>query len=203
MTGQGKAEPSPVVLVGHTMSTPQPIPLTPIPTAPGSPEYQDILTWPFANQPFYEGQVIRLVQTDIPHLVLYSWCRVWVYRDPNGNAVGFGTLEVCKEYEQFTNGQYHSYIPLLAVHPSFQNRGHGGSIVGHLTREAQLIFQRASSHISDILFLDVYTANQRAISLYGKCGFATLNPNTLIVDPDEGNQPYVIMAKKMAAASTA
>ena len=31
--------------------------------------------------------------------------------------VGFSTLDICKDYEQFTEGKYHCYIPLLAVNP--------------------------------------------------------------------------------------
>jgi hypothetical protein len=37
---------------GQNMSTQQPIPLTPIQTGFGTPEYQAILTWPFSTQPF-------------------------------------------------------------------------------------------------------------------------------------------------------
>jgi ribosomal protein S18 acetylase RimI-like enzyme len=181
------------------MSILQPISLTPVRTAPGKPEFQAILTWPFAEQPFYEGQVKRLLQKDIPHRVMYGFCLVWVYRDPDGNVVGFGTLDVCKDYERFTGGKYHAYIPLLAVNPEFQKRGHGRSIVQHLIAEAVLIAQSPAG-FSDLLFLDVYTANQGAISLYEKCGFVTLNPDAPILDPQENNAPYVIMAQKVAVA---
>ena len=181
------------------MSTAQPIPLTPIRTFPVERDYQALLAWPFAEQPFYEGQVRRLLQNDIPYRVMYSFGLVWVYRDPNGNTVGFGTLDVCKEYERFTGGKYHSYIPLLAVNPAFQKRGHGRSIVQHLIAEGVLIAQ-SPAEISDLLFLDVYKANQAAISLYEKCGFVTLNPDAPIPDPQENNELYVIMAKKVAIA---
>ena len=183
------------------MAARQPTPLTAVRTAPGEAEYQALLGWPFARQPFYEGQVIRLLQTDIPHRVMYSFGLVWVYRDQNGNTVGFGTLDLCDEYEQFTGGRFHCYIPLLAVNPAFQKRGHGRSIVEHLIAESVLIAQ-SPADISDILFLDVYTANQGAISLYNKCGFVTLNPDTPILDPQENNETYVIMARRVAVSPT-
>ena len=91
--------------MGRSMPTRQPIPLTAIRTGPGEPDYQALLAWPFAAQPFYEGQVLRLLRNDIPHRVLYSFGLVWVYRDPTGATVGFGTLEVSKEYERFTGGK--------------------------------------------------------------------------------------------------
>lgn len=178
------------------MSTPQPISLTPIRTIPGDSGFQAILTWPFAEQPFYEGQVKRLLENDIPYRVTYGSCMVWVYRDPDGNTVGFGTLDVCKDYERFTGGKYHSYIPLLAVNPAFQKRGHGRSIVLHLIAEAVLIAESPAG-CSELLFLDVYTANQGAVSLYQKCGFVTLNPDAPIPDSQENDEPYVIMAKRV------
>jgi len=118
---------------------PQRIPLTPVRTFPGEPDYQALLTWPFAAQLFYEGQVLRLLQHDIPYRVLYSFGLVWVYRDPDGHTVGFGTLDVCREYERFTGGKYHSYIPLLAVHPAYRGLGHGRRIVEHLVGEAVVL----------------------------------------------------------------
>jgi ribosomal protein S18 acetylase RimI-like enzyme len=181
------------------MATSQPIRLNAMRTAPGQPEYQALLAWPFAAQPFYEGQVLRLLQNDIPHRVMYSFGLVWVYRNPAGDAVGFGALDVCKEYEQFTGGKYHSYIPLLAVHPAFQKRGHGRAIVEHLIAEAVLIAQ-SPGDFSDHLFLDVYSANQGAISLYNKCGFVTLNPDAPIPDPQENNEAYILMARKVVVA---
>lgn len=179
------------------MSNPPPIPLTPVHSAPGEADFEVILAWQFAEQPFYEAQVQRLLEHDIPHRVVYSSCWVWTYRDPHGNTVGFGTLDVCQEYERFTGGRRHFYIPLLAVNPVFQRRGHGRSIVEHLTGEAVLIAQ-SSRDVSDLLFLDVYSANRGAISLYEKCGFITLNANTPIPDPEENNEPFVIMAKKVS-----
>jgi len=176
-----------------------PIPLTPIQTGPGHSEFKALLTWPFAEQPFYEAQVKRLLQNDIPLRVLHNSCFVWVYRDPEGNAVGFGTLDVCKDYERFTKGKYHSYLPLLAVHPAFKRRGHGRSIVQHLIAEAVLIAQ-SQEDFSDLLFLDVYTANREAVSLYEKCGFVAPNPDALIPDPQENNESYVIMAKCVSLA---
>jgi ribosomal protein S18 acetylase RimI-like enzyme len=181
------------------MTTPTPIPLTPVLTAPNENDYQAILTWPFAPQPFYEGQVIRLLQHDIPLRVLHSMCLVWVYRDPDGNAVGFGTLDFCKDYEQFTGGKVHAYIPLLAVNPGFQKRGHGRSIVEHLIAEAEA-WVHGLTELSDLLFLDVYVANHPAIKLYEKYGFVTLNPDTPEPDPGENNEGFFVMARKVGVA---
>src|SRR5262245_34753039 len=114
------------------MSTPQPIPLTPVLTLPNEPAFQAVLTWQFADQPFYVGQVKRLLQNDIPYRIAYNGCLVWVYYDHDNNAVGFATLDLCDDYERFTEGKLHSYIPLLAVNPAFERRGHGRSIVQHL-----------------------------------------------------------------------
>jgi ribosomal protein S18 acetylase RimI-like enzyme len=178
-----------------------PIPLTAMRTDPSKPEFKALLDWPFAAPPFYEGQVKRLLQNDIPDRVRYQACQVWVYRNPAGDAVGFGALAVCKEkdYEQFTGGKYHSYIPLLAVHPAYQRRGHGRVIVDHLIAEAVLLAQ-SPVDISNLLFLDVYTANKGAVSLYEKCGFVTLNPDVPIPDPQENNEAYFLMARSVAVA---
>jgi ribosomal protein S18 acetylase RimI-like enzyme len=183
------------------MAGAQPIPLKAIRTAPGEPEYQALLAWPFAAQPFYEKQVLGLLQNDIPNRVMFGFGLVWVYQDPNGNKVGFGTLDLCRENERFTGGKHHAYIPLLAVHPACRGQGHGRSIVEHLVAEAVLIAQ--SPHdLSNLLFLDVYTANQPAIALYEKCGFTILNPAAPIPDPQEHNETYVIMARNVAIASS-
>jgi ribosomal protein S18 acetylase RimI-like enzyme len=86
------------------------------------------------------------------------------------------------------------------VHPAFQKRGYGRGIVEHLIAEAVLIAQ-SPGDISDLLFLDVYTANKGAISLYNKCGFVTLNPDAAIPDPQENNETYFLMARSVAVAS--
>jgi ribosomal protein S18 acetylase RimI-like enzyme len=177
--------------------SPQQIRLAPVRTFPGEPDYQALLTWPFAAQPFYERQVIRLLQNDIPHRVMFGFGLVWVYRDPAGNTVGFGTLDVCRDYGQFTGGKYHSYIPVLAVHPAFRGLGHGRRIVEHLVAEAALLAQ-SPADISDRLFLDVYAVNQGAIALYERCGFVILNPDAPVPDPHENNEPYIIMASCVA-----
>lgn len=189
--------PHPYGYFGKSMATLQPIPLKAVRIAPGELGYQALLAWRFTAETFYEGQVLRLLQSDIPHRVMFGWGIVWIYLDPDGNAVGFGTLDVCKEYERFTGGKYHSYIPLLAVNPAYQKRGHGRVIVDHLIAEAVLIAQ-SPAHFSDLLFLDVYTANRGAIALYEKCGFVTLNPDAPIADPMENGETYVIMARKVA-----
>lgn len=156
------------------MSTPQPIPLTPVLITPSNPEYKALVDWPFSEQSFYEGQVKRLLQNDIPQRLVYGFGSVWVYRDPDAHTVGFGTLVVCHDYKRLAGGKLHSYIPLLAVHPDCKKRGHGQSIVQHLIAQAVLL-SLYWEDLSDLLFLDVYTANEPAISLYAKCGFQTVH----------------------------
>ena len=180
--------------------SPQTITLQPVRTSPDKPEYQALLSWEFEPEPFYQGQIPRLLQSDIPHCVSFSSGFVWVYRDADNNTVGFGTLDVCKEYERFTDGKPHAYIPLLAVHPNYQGRGHGRRIVDHLIGEA-VLFAGSGPILSDRLFLDVYTMNILAIGLYQKFGFAILNPNNPIPDPEENNEPYFIMARSVSVSS--
>ncbi|HZV06887.1 MAG TPA: GNAT family N-acetyltransferase [Gemmataceae bacterium] len=182
------------------MSTVQPMSLTPIRTVPESPEFQSLLTWPFPEHPFHIGQVKRVLQNDIPQRSAYGWCLIWLYRDDNGDIVGFGTLDLCEDYARFTGDKPHPYIPVLAVHPNFQNRGHGRRIVEHLVAHAA-VSVRKMPHVSTLLFLDVYKSNP-AISLYEKCGFEVLNPDSPIPDPSENNEPYFIMAKNVAIATS-
>jgi ribosomal protein S18 acetylase RimI-like enzyme len=180
----------------------QAIPLTPIQTGPGRPEFDAILTWPFPDKPFYVAQVKRLLQTDIPHRFRYgALCLGFVYRTPAGDTVGFGILELASEYAALANGLHHCYIPLLAVHPNFERRGHGSMIVEHLIGEAAGIVRSCRGVISEDLFLDVYTANQPAIRLYANRGFLIINPKTPSLDPQENNEPFFIMTKKVAIAS--
>jgi ribosomal protein S18 acetylase RimI-like enzyme len=136
---------------------------------------------------------------DIPErVVLSDKCRIWVYRDPHGELVGFGTLDVCEEYRDFIEGHPHPYIPLLAVNPTMEGRGYGKSIVRHLIGEAALL-TGGSAGCHDVLFLDVYTSNDRAIGLYEKCGFAKVSDEPR-PDPNEDNRPYLIMARRVSAA---
>ena len=122
---------------------------------------------------------------------------VWAYQDRDRNTVGFGSLSVCDDYGRFTGGQPHCYIPLLGVNPAFQRRGHGRRIVEHLTAEAASS-ARSGESCSDVLFLDVYVENRNAISLYEKCGFAILNPDAPDADPQENNELYFVMGRKVS-----
>jgi ribosomal protein S18 acetylase RimI-like enzyme len=176
------------------MSDRTPIPLTPALIDLDSPEFETICGWPFADS--YVG---RLLQDDIPQRIQNSYCQVWVYRDPDGRLVGFGTFDVCEDCRQYAERPLHSYVPLLAVNPAAERRGHGTSIVRHLIGEAAILARRSRGYY-DVLFLDVYTANESAISLYRKCGFATLTDEP-IPDPKENGKPYIIMAKRIIDSS--
>lgn len=167
-----------------------PVPLTLLSIDLDSPEFAAIMGWPFAD-PF----VIRLLQSDIPQRMLFNHCAVWVYRDPDGNLVGFGTLDLCGDCSEFTSGQLHPYIPLLAINPTIKSLGYGTSIVRHLIDEAALLALR--THCHDVLFLDVYTTNAKAIGVYQQAGFVTISPQP-ISDPEEGGETYVIMARRVS-----
>ena len=170
-----------------------PIPLTAVLIGLESNEFQAISGWPFAD-PF----VKRLLQEDIPQRVQFGNCSIWTYRDPDGSLVGFGTLDVCGDCRDFTGGKLHPYIPLLAINPTIKSRGYGTSIVRHLIDEAALLASRGLCH--DVLFLDVYTTNEKAIRVYTDCGFATVCPEP-IPDPQEGGKTYIVMAKRISIAS--
>ena len=113
------------------MPVPTPIPLSPSLIEVGGAEFQAISGWPFAD-PF----VARLLREDIPRRSVFSFCQIWAYRDPYNQLVGFGTLDFCRDYEAFTSGHIHAYIPLLAINPTIPSRGFGTSIVRHLIAEA-------------------------------------------------------------------
>ncbi len=167
------------------------IPLTPVPVELDAAEFKEICGWSFAD-PF----VGRLLRDDIPQRMLFGNGRTWVYRNPESQMVGFGTIDVCEDCADFTAGKPHTYIPLLAVNPMAQRCGHGTSIVHHLIGEAAILVRhKACSH--DVLFLDVYAANAAAIKVYETCGFQTITVEP-ILDPDEGGSPYIIMAKRVS-----
>lgn len=175
------------------MSHRDPIPLTPVPIQIQSDEFQAIARWPFSD-----AYVVRLLQSDIPQRAQFGNCQIWVYRDPEERLVGFGTLDVCDDCCQFTDGQDHPYIPLLAANPTIKSRGYGSSIVRHLVDESALL--ALQGHCHHVLFLDVYLSNQKAIDVYTKCGFTAITPDP-IPDPQEGGEPYCVMAKSVAVAS--
>ncbi|HQU44068.1 MAG TPA: GNAT family N-acetyltransferase, partial [Pirellulales bacterium] len=145
------------------MSHGHPIPLTPVPIGIRSEEFQGILGWPFTDA--YVG---RLLLNDIPQRVQFGNCQIWIYRDPEERLAGFGTLDVCDDCCEFTDGHHHPYIPLLAVNPTIKSRGYGTSIVRHLVDESALL--ALQGHCHDVLFLDVYISNLKAIDVYTKCG---------------------------------
>ncbi len=172
------------------MSHGKTIPLSPQLIELGSRDFAAISNWPYADT-----FVARLLRDDIPQRVQFSNCRIWVYRDPEGRLVGFGTLDMCDECREFTRDQNHPYIPLLAVNPTIKSQGYGTSIVRHLLDEAALVVQQSRCH--DVLFLDVYSSNSRAISLYSRSGFSMITPQP-IADRQEGGQTYVVMAKRVS-----
>lgn len=170
-----------------------PIPLTPVPIDLDSPEFEAISGWPFAD-----SFVTRLLQYDVPQRVRFGNCRLWIYRDPDGRFVGFGTLDVCDDYREYTDDQAHPYIPLIAVNPTIKSLGYGTTIVRHLIDEAALLACRPGT-CHDVLFLDVYTTSAKAIEVYTSCGFVPVTPEP-VPDVLEGGKPYLVMARRVTIA---
>ena len=180
-----------------------PIPLTPVPlvfdlgilpdASPGNPDFDAIVRWPFAD-----AYVTRLLEDDVRQRVWLNRCRIWIYYDPDHRQVGFGTLDVCEDYREFAAGRPHPYIPLLAVNPNIESLGFGTTIVRHLIAEAALLAcQPGLCH--DVLFLDVYTTNTKAINVYKKCGFESVT-DLPVADPQEGGKEYIVMAQRVSVA---
>jgi GNAT superfamily N-acetyltransferase len=176
------------------MSDRTPIPLIPALIRLGSAEFEAISGWPFAD-PF----VLRLLRNDIPQRVQFGNCRIWIYRDPEGRLVGFGTLDVCDDYRMYTSGRAHPYIPLLAVNPTIKSLGYGTTIVQHLIAEAALLACRPGG-CHDVLYLDVYTTSSKAIEVYTACGFVSVTPEP-IPDVQDGGKLYIVMAKRVTIAT--
>ena len=126
-------------------------------------------------------------------------CRIWAYRDPSGRIAGFGTLDVCEDYADFTVGRPHPYIPLLAVNSSMRGLGYGRWIVRHLIAEAAILANGPGT-CHDVLFLDVYADNLIAISLCEKCGFLKANWPEPRPHLEEADRPYIIMEMRVSFA---
>jgi hypothetical protein len=163
------------------MSERAPVPLTPVLIKLGSDE---ICNWPFAD-----GFVGRLLRFDIPQRAVLSDCRIWTYRNLENQIVGFGTIDVCHDWSEYTGGKRHPYIPLLAKNPTLSNPGAGTSIVAHLIGEAALLACRRPDKVHGVVFLDVYTDNERITDV----------PRA---DPQENGKPYIVMARRVSVAST-
>ena len=185
----------------------QPRSLIAIPLAVNSSEFRRIQGWAYPDEPFYLRQVRQMLLRDIPQIALFENCAIWGYIDPAAASdfVGFGTIRVSDLYSRYTGGQPHCYIPLLAVNSRVQSYGYGKSIVEHLVAEAAIVHAALCpvGSISDLVFLDVYKANEKAYRLYHeKCQFVPLNPDAPILDPDENNEPYIIMARNISIFKT-
>ncbi len=169
------------------------IPLTPFPIDINGLIFRAISEWSFE-----EEFVSRILTEDIPQRVKYEFAKVWAYRDPEKNIVGFGSLSLCNDCCQFAGGaQFHTYIPLLAVHPEKRGLGHGQRIVDHLVSEAAELVAACSKSVSPAVFLDVYEESVAAIGLYQKCGLQSLGSAPL-VDPVNG-KGYRVMAKRVTS----
>src|SRR5438309_9947 len=96
--------------------------LIPVQIFPGDPHFQALLNTSFGSETFYEAQISRLLKDDISFRVMFSSGQIWIYQDEQRATVGFGTLDVCAEYSRFTEGAAHSYLPLLAVLPSYRGK---------------------------------------------------------------------------------
>ncbi len=99
------------------MSDSTPVGLVPSLVALDAREFDAICSWSFDD-----SYVSRLLQGDIRNRMHYGLCRVWIYLDPDGQIVGFGTIDVRDLYADYTGGLKHFYIPLLAVKPGMEGR---------------------------------------------------------------------------------
>lgn len=170
------------------------------PVALPSVEFDEIQNWPFSEDFFYIRQVRKILLRDLPQLVRFGLCTVWRYIDPSEgkSTIGFGTISLSNVHSRYTNGLSHPYIPVLSVKPGSEGKGYGQSIVDHLVAEAVIMCRNQGEKIAETLFLDVYAANQPAHRLYEKkCGFVTLNPHSPVPDPEENNEPYFIMSRRL------
>lgn len=170
----------------------EPIPLSAALTQHNTPEYRTLLSWPYAD-PF----VSRMLRTDIRERFLSGDCQVWVYRDPDGQLVGFGVLDLEVYY---TPAKPHPYIVLLAVNPTIKSLGYGTAIVNHLIGAATVL-AADPTRCGDTLFLDVYTGNVKGINLYIACGFAIIDDEP-IPDPAEAGKRYLVMSRSVAIEPT-
>lgn len=172
------------------MSPVTPVPLVPVRIEVASPEFREICEWRFGDDEY----VGRLLREDIPERPRRGSGLLWIYRDPQGLVVGFGTLDIRDHDNDFTNGVLHPSIPLLAVNPAIRSLGFGTSMVTPLISEAATLAGRFDC--LDVLFLDVYASNEKAIHLYKKCGFNIVSDEPRL-DPDEQGGPYRIMARSL------
>jgi ribosomal protein S18 acetylase RimI-like enzyme len=113
-----------------------------------------------------------------------------------GQPVGFGSFDLCDDYKLFTDGKIHPYIPLIAVNPTIKSLGYGTSIANYLIAEAALVAREVRT-CCDVLFLDVYVSNRKAIALYKRVGFEVLT-DTPLDDAIESSQ-YWVMGRRMLA----
>lgn len=166
------------------------IPLPPKEIVIDGPEYRVISNWPFDDS---DSSVGRLLRTDVPDRVQFNQGRVWIYHDPDGQIVGFGTLDICLDYSEHTGGRPHPYIPLLAVNPGIKSQGYGTTIVQQLIGEAAVLARQGLC--GETIYLDVYVTSARAIALYEREDFIKIIDEP-IPDPEQGHLPYYIMARR-------
>lgn len=181
------------------MSNPTHIQLHPCLIQPTAPIYRDILQWPVA--PFFT----RIARDDIPTRFNYGSCHAYAYYDYNNPEtyeripVGFGSLDLCDDWGDFTDQKEHFYIPLLAKNPDIARKGYGSSILDHLIGQAAamiLLHRNAGSDLHHSLLLDVYMSSEDAIKLYNRFGFTSLTPRPL-QDADQNNDLFIVMAKRI------
>ena len=152
-----------------------------------------MLSWEFRDE-----FVHRLLVNDIPQRIRQFRCRVLGFYDPQNELVGFGSYEISDVWSKITGKTYHAYIPLLAVNPACERRGHGASILRRLIEEVAVIIahmQISRLDVSPDIFLDVYQDSLGAMNLYKANGFQQIAGP--FVDPEANGKEYIVMACRL------
>jgi ribosomal protein S18 acetylase RimI-like enzyme len=184
--------------LGKTMADSTPVSLDAIPIGLDDPDWaQDICNWNWEPEDTY---VRDMIQVDIPERVRYRNCRIWSFRDPNNEVVGFGTMDVWTDWSELSgDSRQHTYIPLLGVNKERRKPGYGTFIVNYLIEEATVTVSELGEQCQDYLFLDVYADRTKAISIYEHSGFEKAVPNSLCDQGD--NRPYFVMYRNVSVAA--
>lgn len=99
-------------------------------------------------------QAVGWERRDSDYPILFTYCLLWAgLRDKEGNLIAFGYI--------VTPGIEHGYLEDIIVHPSYQGKGIGNSIVKKLLQESE---KREISIVT-------VTFEEANLNFYVGCGF--------------------------------